>query len=133
QRGDVAWRATQQLPVGFDRRLVVPPPLELEGARHGGLLRDGGRHGGRKRQEYEYAGAEGGSHRLPRGGFRQKAEVIYHQPALLRRELLKLIPGGDPEPAVLPRQLLPEGGRQSHAVTRRSGALPLLALVFLGP
>ena len=62
ERGDVARSTTEHLPIGVGRRLVVPPALELEGARHGPLLGDGRRRSGDDDQECEDAGAEGECH-----------------------------------------------------------------------
>src|SRR5689334_5198837 len=62
---------------------------------------------------------------------RQAAEVIYHEPPLLRRQPLQLLPTGDPQAIVLVLQAGAERRRNVHAVVGCGSALPFLLEILL--
>src|ERR1043166_3799689 len=63
----------------------------------------------------------------------QPSEILGHQPPLLRGEPLQLLPGRQPDGAVLPHELGAERGRQMDLPRLGGLARPPLALAPLAP
>src|SRR5207249_7712646 len=74
-----------------------------------------------------------GGARLSSRWLGEPPEIIHHQTALLRGELLQLLPGGHAQTIVFSLKPGAQCRRQVHGVISGGDALPLLALVLLSP